>query len=346
MITRGGDVVSKRISFQKKEEWFQFYSANGEKVNRKTEIRIDPLTKESSRIVFDPGTKFTVPDYTEEAKETSGKNCPFCPDNIMTMTPEFSKEVVSEGRVQVGEAILFPNLFPYSKYNGVVVFSKEHYVRLEAFTKEMITNAFQACQTFLQQVKKVEKEGVYTSINWNYLPYSGGSILHPHMHVLVSETPTNFQRTIITHTKRYQEETGADYFNELYHAEKDGERWIGEHGNVGWFHAFSPKSHNDFQFIFKDKTSLDGITEGDWEDFAKGLQAIFATLTEQGMASFNMVMHISGDEALPITGRFIPRLTIGGLGTSDINFFQSLHQESLSYKIPEEVAALARKHFQ
>lgn len=344
-LCEGEMFVSKGIEFRKNEEWFTFFSAGGEKIERKTEVRIDPLTKETARIVFDPGTSFTIPDYTEVAAETSGKNCPFCRENILKMTPVFSKEIVEEERVKEGEAVLFPNLFPYGKYNGVVVFSGDHYVRLEQFTKEMIQNAFSACQSFLQRVKQVEKEKVYTSINWNYLPYSGGSILHPHMHVLVSDTPTNEQRKIATCSEQFQKETGKEYFTELYHAEKDGERWIGERGNVAWFHAYSPKSHNDFQFIFKNITSLEEVTKEDWGRFGEGLQAIFATLTEQGLASFNMIMHISEDENLPITGRLIPRLTIGGLGTSDINFFQSLHQEPLSYKVPEEVAALARKHF-
>jgi hypothetical protein len=52
------------------------------------------------------------------------------------------------------------------------------------------------------------------------------------------------------------------------------------------------------------------------------------------------------DAIEPVHARLIPRLTLGILNTSDINFFQSLHQEPLSFKVPEEVSALTRTYFQ
>src|SRR5699024_6780198 len=73
--------------FRKEEEWFTFYDGEGKKIDRKTEIRYDPLTGESSRLVFDPGMDLTPPDYTEAAAQTEGKNCPFCPENVHKMTP-------------------------------------------------------------------------------------------------------------------------------------------------------------------------------------------------------------------------------------------------------------------
>ncbi|GAB3062403.1 hypothetical protein [Virgibacillus ainsalahensis] len=330
--------------FQKQEEVFTFYDGEGQKMEQKTEVRFDPLTGESSRLVVNPGLNLTPPDYTEAAEQTSGKNCPFCPENVLKLTPVFPKEVTTEGRISKGEAIVFPNLFPYSKHNGVVVFSGDHYVRLQEFSTTMIKDAFMAAQTYIKQAMSEEEEGAYASINWNYLPQSGGSILHPHLHVVVSETATNYQNVFDRKGKAFQENHGEEYLSYLYEKEKDGERWIGEHGNVAWMHAFAPKSHNDFLTIFKGATSIDDITEADWLNFAKGLQAVFQTLDEQGLASFNMAITFS-NEGSPVHARLIPRLTIGGLDTSDINFFQALHQESMTYKAPEDVAKMARKHF-
>lgn len=335
------------IEFQRREEWFTFYDGKGDKMNRKTEIRFDPLTNESSRLVFDPGMSFTPPDYTIEAEETGGKKCPFCSENILKMTPVFPSEITQEGRIFQGDAILFPNLFPYSKHNGVVIFSDDHYVRLEQFTETMIKDAMIAAQTYIQRVMENDAKAKYASINWNYLPYSGGSILHPHMHVVVSETPMNYQSRINQLTGAYKEKYGQDFFKALYETEKElGERWIGEKGKVAWMHAFAPKTHNDFIAVLPNITSLTEISEQDWLDFAKSVKAIFATLSEQGLASFNMAMTVASQSTeQSIYAELIPRLTIGQLGTSDINFFQALHQEPLSYKTPEDIAAKAREHF-
>ncbi|MGO4888046.1 DUF4931 domain-containing protein [Anaerobacillus sp. MEB173] len=335
------------IEFKKNEEWFTFFDGEGKTIERKTEIRFDPLTGDSSRLVFDPGMTFTAPDYSKEAEKTGGKNCPFCSENVLKMTPVFPKEVAEDGRITVGEAILFPNLFPYSKHNGVVIFSDAHYVRLEQFTETMMKDAFMAAQTYIQRVMEQDEKAKYASINWNYLPYSGGSILHPHMHIIISETPTTYQHRVKTLVNDYIEKHGSSYFVDLCNKEKElGDRWIGEKGNVAWMHAFAPKTHNDFLTVLPNITSLEQISEQDWIDFARSLKAIFATMSEQGLASFNMLLNVSKtDGKQPIHGQLIPRLTIGQLGTSDINYFQSLHQEALSYKIPEEIAKKAREQF-
>src|SRR5699024_8662353 len=331
--------------FRKKEEWFTFYDGKGNPIERKTEIRYDPLTEESSRIVFDPGMSLTTPDYTEAAKQTSGKNCPFCPENVHKLTPTFPKEIAENGRISHGQSIVCPNLFPYSKHNGVVIFSEDHYVPLSDFTNSMIKDAFTAAQTYIKQVMTVEKKPLFASINWNYLPYSGGSILHPHLHVIVSESATNYQRLMETKAREFTKTHNKEYFTYLYETEKkEGTRWIGEKGNIAWMHAYAPKAHNDFIAVFPNKISFQDIKEKDWDDFAQGLQAILATLDEQGLASFNMMLNFS-KEATPIHARLTPRLTLGDLHTSDINFFQMLQEEPLTYKIPEDIAEKARIHF-
>jgi UDPglucose--hexose-1-phosphate uridylyltransferase len=331
--------------FKSKKETFVFYDGEGNKIERETEVRFDPLTGESSRLVFDPGAPFSSPDYTEIAEQTSGSNCPFCPENVFKLTPLFPKDIVPEGRVTNGEAVVAPNLFPYSKYNGVTIMSKQHYVRLEDFKPKLIADAFRAAQMYIEAVHEKETKPLSASINWNYLPHSGGSIIHPHLHVIVSESDTNYQTNYNEKAKQYYEKNGEHYLTKLYETEKQsGERWIGELGNVAWMHSYAPKSHNDFLAVFPNISNWREITEKDWEDFAKGLKAVFATLDEQGLASFNMMLHLSNGSS-PIHARLIPRLLLNNLGTSDMNFFQSLHQEPLIYKQPEDIAEKARKHF-
>ncbi|MUV38970.1 hypothetical protein JNUCC1_02842 [Lentibacillus sp. JNUCC-1] len=334
-----------RHFFQKKEETSVFFTGEGEQIERPTEIRFDPLTGETSRIVFDPGMAFHIPDYTEAVQQTSGKNCPFCPENVYKMTPTFPEEVAEDGRISQGEAIVAPNLFPYSKHNGVVVMTREHFLRLEDFSVEQIKNAFVAAQTYVKSVLAQDHHESFVSINWNYLPFSGGSILHPHLHVIVSETATNEQQLIAHHNQSFHDRYGEHYFEYLYkHEFSEKERWIGEHGEVAWMHAFAPKSHNDYLAVFRNRSNIEDVTETDWEHFATGLTQIFACLTEQGMASFNLSLTFHHDGS-PAYARLIPRLNLGNIGTSDINFFQALHHEPLSYKKPEAIAELARQYF-
>ncbi len=330
--------------FRKEEEWFTFFDGEGKKMERKTEIRYDPLTGESSRIVFDPGLDLTPPDYSKAAEKTNGKNCPFCPENVHRLTPVFPENIAPKGRISVGDAVVFPNLFPYSKHNGVVVFSGAHYLRLQDFTTDMIKNAFLAAQTYIRQVMAAEKKPMHVSVNWNYLPHSGGSILHPHLHVVISESPTNSQRMLMQEQAVFKATFREDYFAYLCQMEKAGERWIGEHGDIAWMHAFAPKGHNDFLAVFKECQNIDDISEKDWESFAHGLKKIFTSLHEQGLASFNLAMNFSPAED-PVHVRLVPRLALGALDTSDMNFFQVMHNEPLTYKRPEDVAVIARTHF-
>ncbi|MCM3766248.1 hypothetical protein [Neobacillus niacini] len=336
------------IEFRKQEEWFSFSDNHGNDIERKTEIRFDPLTGESARLIFDPGLKIQPPDYIEASEKTGGKNCPFCSENLQKLTPLFKSEITKQGRISQGSAVVFPNLFPYSKHNGVVIFSDQHYVRLEEFTIEMIKDAFLAAQTYIQRVAAIDSKAKHASINWNYLPLSGGSILHPHIQVMVSDSPSNYQRLVAEKAHAFQNDTGKEYFTQLSETEKTlEERWIGEVGDIAWIHSFAPKSHNDFLAVFSKSNSIDDVNEQDWIDFSKGLRAIFSTLDEQGFASFNLMVHISSNSELkqPIHVRLIPRLTLGFLNTSDYNFFQALHQEPLSFKLPEEITPIARKHF-
>ncbi|MFK4997870.1 hypothetical protein ACI2OX_11760 [Bacillus sp. N9] len=128
------------------------------------------------------------------------------------MTPIFPGQIAEDGRLTKGKAIIFPNLFPYSKHNGVVVFSEQHYVRLNEFSLSVIKDAFSLAQTYILKVIATDSKANYASINWNYLPESGGSILHPHLHIICSESPTNVQVSIDEKAKSFQMKTGKHIF--------------------------------------------------------------------------------------------------------------------------------------
>ena len=331
------------IKFDRTQETLTLIDTSRQAVERVLEIRRDPLTGNTSRILVDPGRPFEVPDYSAAAARSSGANCPFCPDNLHKLTPSFPTRVVPAGKIEHGQVTVFPNLFPYTAHNGVVVLGPEHYTPLPDFSEQLLVEGFEAAQIYIASVREQAEGPLHTAINWNYLPASGGSILHPHLHVTLSHTASNYQRAMNEGGRAFKAQTGTDFLSSLCAAEQaSGERWIGQLGPVRWLHAFAPSSHNDFIGVFEAKR-ISALRSADWQAMVRGLMALFATLTAQGLASFNLVLTES--ETLPLHLRLASRIAYGELQTSDINFFQMLHRDPLSIKKPEAVAALARSHW-
>ena len=121
---------------------------------QRIEIRKDPLMGNTS--VYNSGLKDKVkfffgdcdPRLIKAMKEESAVSCIFCSDGIGENTPRYPANLVREGRIKVGEAVLFPNLFPVAKYHAVIVLSKAHFLRLSEFSPALIENG-QGCPTFL-----------------------------------------------------------------------------------------------------------------------------------------------------------------------------------------------------
>ena len=97
------------------------------------EHRIDPLTKETSFIAtaaIEKGIKFPTgldEKWLNEVIEQTKPTCFFCPENIEKATPKFPPEILPEGRLQRGEACLFPNMLAMAKLTAVVTLSKRHF---------------------------------------------------------------------------------------------------------------------------------------------------------------------------------------------------------------------------
>lgn len=337
------------IEFTVHEEFFTFHDPmqDGRLIDRKTEIRFDPLTGESSRIIYDPGAPFTPTDYTDLAKETEGAKCPFCSENIFSRTPTFPNEFVESGRIIINESVVFPNLFPYSKHNAVVRMCDQHFVKPSEFTAAMISQSFSAAHQYLRNVVTSDKQTKYASINWNYLPPSGGSILHPHIHVLASERPTNYQAKITRTSERFYDDHGVDFLSLLAKTEVElDKRFIGSIGSIDWMHAFAPKGHTDFIGVFE-ASSFDELTEEHWHELAESMLRFIRYFEMIGIGSFNLGLFIpiGANEAERVHIRLVPRFTSGVLDTSDSNVFNYLHDEPLCLRIPEHTTKDVAKFF-
>ena len=75
------------------------------------EMRRDPLTGRSGRVAH--GLGFHLPPLdVAPLVAISQVSCPFCLGRLFEVTPRFPVEIVPEGRLKLGEAVVFPTWCP------------------------------------------------------------------------------------------------------------------------------------------------------------------------------------------------------------------------------------------
>ncbi len=312
------------------------------------EIRFDPLTGQTARVLNMPYELPSRPAFDDLVKRSREIICPFCPESLERLTPLYPKELVPEGRILKGEACLVPNLMPLDRYTGVCVLSKAHYIAIEDFTPEILRDPFTASWSFIKAVAGYDPDANYFNINWNYMPPAGSSLVHPHIQVNCGGIPTYQHRLQIQSSLRYFMENGQDFWTDYIWAEKGcRERFITDIGSTSWTLSFAPHSVlPDLWCIFPDRSSLLEIKEEDLDHFLRGLASTIRYFDMEGLYSFNMSI-FSGRESehFRVNARISPRLLLREIGNSDQTYFQVLHREAFSLRPPESVREKALEAF-
>src|SRR5918994_6059507 len=97
-----------------------------ERADAALEIRWDPLTGHTTRLVRGPAELIPRSDLDLEAVGRQfAEGCPFCTERIEQMTPKLPPTVWPDGRIRRGRAVLFPNLLAYSPHSSVSVYAPE-----------------------------------------------------------------------------------------------------------------------------------------------------------------------------------------------------------------------------
>lgn len=152
----------------------------------RSEIRTDPLTGRTARICHFMELKWEKPDFDQIVQGTD-KFCPFCPDHILKVTPCFPEDVLPQGRMQQDDMVLFPNIAPYDSLSAVATMSSTHYIPTQELTADRIARALKFVMGFFRHLHDSgHPESVYHVVNWNYMPPSGSSLIHPHLQVFAS----------------------------------------------------------------------------------------------------------------------------------------------------------------
>ncbi len=317
--------------------------------SRKTEIRLDPLTKRQVRILEGKNFNPTKPDLADLIKKSLDLGCPFCSENLDSQTPTFPSDIIPEGRIRKGEAILFCNAFPYEEYSAVCAITKKHFIPLNEFDKVMLSNAFQACQEFIKYIFLKDPEAKFSSINWNYMPTAGASLIHPHLQPIVGTLPTNYQKSVFNNSLRYITENGRTFWEDLIVEEKKlDERFIGVRDNVYWIASYAPKGVSEIIAILPNRICITDLSNDDWDELCIGLLNTFAYLHKSGYHSFNLSIFSERQNSahFRVNLSIVPRLNFSAiLGTNEINYFHIMHNESLTRIKPEEICYELKAYF-
>jgi UDPglucose--hexose-1-phosphate uridylyltransferase len=304
------------------------------------EIRWDPLTGHTARLL-PPGS--VQPPARLELERLAGETrgtCPFCPGRVETATPRFPPEVVEEGRIRRGEAMLFPNLVGYAKWSSVSIYSPErHLLPLDELSARLIEDNLQTQIAFQHAVLKADAASAWVSINANQLPPSGSSIFHPHLQGSANPVPTTAQRLFA--------EIDPGRFRAYVESERrDGRRLLGSTGEIDWIASYAPLGPAELRAFAFSASSPQQLGADLVDELAHGLERAFAAYAELGFQSFNFALFGAPVAGLPTILRLVGRAYYGPLSRSDAMWSERLHWETATDLSPETVAEIGRTHFE
>jgi galactose-1-phosphate uridylyltransferase len=256
--------------------------------------------------------------------------CPFCPENVFTVTPTFS----DKQRVVRGESVTFPNLFPFAEWHTVTVMTRQHMV-LE-FSLRQISDALSA------QVETLQRFEGYPSINWNFLPSAGASLIHPHMQALADRRPSAITERYLNASMRYRKDHNESYWDGVQRQEKDSERYLfGD--EIFWYAQPVPLGEKEIRGILP--ISSIGELENYVDRLAKDMLTVISLYRKLGTYAFNMSFFFDKtgeDHGFSAFCTFISRINPNPQSTSDSAFMERLHLEPVILTLPEDLGKYFR----
>jgi UDPglucose--hexose-1-phosphate uridylyltransferase len=315
-----------------------------------SEIRKDPLTGRTSRICHFMPLKWQKPDFDQLVDGTE-KTCPFCPDRVMKATPCFPYEIVPDGRMVMDDKVLFPNIAPYDSLSACATFSGRHFIPMTEITPKHIADSFFLTMRFFRRIQAINHpESVYHLINWNYMPASGSSLIHPHLQVFASAYAPNLLQQELSSAKKYYNQTGTNYWDDLVQTEKTGgTRFLGQIGRTSWLTAYAPLGvAGDVTAVVDAVGCTLELTDADIDDLAQGLTRLMAAYDKMGIYSFNMNFFpgAQGDDHARFHLLFSPRTFFNqALGTPDVGALRNLFNEGICMAFPEDINAMLKTEF-
>ncbi len=319
------------------------------------EVRKDPLLGDTS--VYNPflrdKAKLFFSDCDTEVIgkliQESGRSCFLCGDGVMKNTPMYPRNLVPDGRIKSGEAVLFPNLFSIAQYHAVVSLGRAHFLKLAEFTPGLLADGLTAAQEFLNTVYGHDPSVPFAVTCCNYLFPAGASLVHPHIQILVTPVAYSYHRRLLDACSSYYGEKGSIYHLNLIEEERArGERYIAQTGRWHWLAAFSPGGNNEVIAVHQEDSDFGCLGKEDISDLGYGLSRVLAFYESLGYLSFNYALFSVkknyGKGVLCLL-KIINRQNVYENYRNDDYFLQKLLQSELIITLPEELAAQMRDFF-
>jgi len=257
--------------------------------------------------------------------------CPFCRDAVMTVTPTFP----NGNRIIRGESVTFPNLFPFGEGHVVTVMTREHAV--VAFSRQQVLD------TLMSQIEALRLVDGYPSINWNFLPSAGASLVHPHMQGLSDSRPSRIVDAYIAAGEQYHKKKGRNYWDAVREEERSSDRYLfGD--EILWSAHAVPVGEREVRGILP-ISRLDEM-EAYVDLVARGILEIIALYRELGTHAFNMSIFFDkcgNDHGFRAFCSMISRINPNPSSTSDSAFMERLHLEPVIMTLPEELGKFYKK---
>lgn len=257
-------------------------------------------------------------------------SCPFCPDKVFTVTPVFADGT----RISRGESVTFPNMFPFGEGHVVTVITRDHVV--ETFSRSQIADALYGLTDSLLSA------GGYSSINWNYLPSAGASILHPHMQGLSDRRPTYVLDRYLHAGNEHSARLGRSYWGDVWEAERSSDRYLfGE--EILWSAHAVPLGEREVRALLP----ISSLQEFDpyIDLLAEGILETVALFRRLGTHAFNLALFFDNGRNRNGFRAFcsmISRINPNPSSTSDSAFMERMHLEPVILTLPEELGLFYR----
>ncbi len=310
--------------------------------------RRDPLTGASARILT--GAKLQ-PSSRPDLAELTAKPafCPFDIEHLETATFPFPAELTTEGRIRLGKAVVVPNIMAYATHSAVGIYDPErHFLDLDDLTPSIVGDALAAMVRHAQAVRRLDPAALWSSINANYLPPSGASLVHPHLQSAHDAYGLTGQRILVEQSRAWQDRHGP-YWAALVEQEAGGPRWVGHTGRVAWLTPFAPSGFHEVWGVVNGAADVTELTEEDSRALGQGLSQVLATYRAWHLNSFNFAVIGGGPRAREhghqVVLKVLSRSNPEPVYRSDATYFERLYGEALIDLSPEEVADGVRARF-
>jgi len=340
------------IEFKKSELTAEFMDTSGRRIKRDLEIRTDPISLRTCRILPSRAMEKERGQEGQPAfpdADLDRKKCPFCQENLTSMTPCLLPEISSSPRLTYNKSVLFPNLFPYTEWSAVSLFDDTHYVEIGSAELNSYRDSFINCANYLSRVKQFDPEAVYMSITQNHLPGAGGSLVHPHLQVHASKSGSNNHLILEKRANAYQARYGKCIISDLLTAEKrTGKRYIGTTGTWEWMAAFAPSGFYEIWGISRHASSLLVPDQKDlWQDLAQGVLNVQQFYKSLNRNSYNLALiSIENEKNIPcLKVSITARSNFAPWVRSDFTGFDIASGEMATFTRPEAVKSMAEKYW-